>query len=81
MPHCERMSLLTGVFALAVTTAATFLFVKLVPFADWPFWATSPLAAVVQHLAGPGWLRVVMGLALAAAAALLLLPAVHGALR
>ncbi len=39
----------------------------------------APLAGLAQHLAGPGWLRDVMAVAMASAAVLVLLPAVYGA--
>ena len=43
-------------------------------------WLNAPLVGVAQHLAGPGWVRDLLALALAAAAVLVLLPALYGAL-
>ncbi|MEO7271279.1 MAG: hypothetical protein ABIX28_14490, partial [Vicinamibacterales bacterium] len=75
-----RVARVTLVFALAVTALTTFLFVTLVPPAEQSTWVSTPLAGIVQHLAGPGWLRSLLGLALIAAAALMLTPAAHAAL-
>ena len=58
----------------------TFLFIRLVPAGELGLWMNAPLAGLAQHLAGPGWLRDLMALALASAAVLVLLPAVYGAM-
>ena len=75
-----RAARVTLVFALGVTALATFLFVLLVPPDEQALWVSTPLAGIVQHLAGPGWLRSLLGLALIAAAVLMLTPAAHAAL-
>ena len=75
-----RAARVTLVFALCVTALTTFLFVLLVPPDEQGLWVSTPLAGIVQHLAGPGWLRSLLGLALIAAALLMLTPAAHAAL-
>ena len=76
----RRTGRLTLFFALAVTTLGTFLVVLLVPDAEQAVWMNAPLAGLAQHLAGPAWMRNLMALALAGAAALVLLPAASAAL-
>ncbi len=76
----RRTSLLVIAFALFITTLGTILFARLVPLDAIDTWLNAPLVGVAQHLAGPGWVRDLLAVALAAAALLVLLPAVHGAL-
>ena len=76
-----RAARVTLVFALLVTALTTFLFALLVPPEEQSVWVSTPLAGLVQHLAGPGWLRSLLGLSLIAAALLMLTPASHAALK
>jgi magnesium transporter len=76
----RRTGLLTVIFAGAVTTVGTFLFVLLVPASELPLWANAPLAGLAQHLGGPSPLRVLIAVGLAGAAATVLGAAVHTAL-
>ncbi len=76
----RRIGFLTSLFGLLVTTLGTFLLILLVPIAEQALWVNAPLAGLAQHLAGPPWIRDLMALALAGAAVLMLLPAVHAAL-
>ena len=76
----RRTSLLVIAFALFITTLGTILFARLVPLDAIDTWLNAPLVGVAQHLAGPGWVRDLLAVALAAAALLVLLPAVYGAL-
>ncbi len=76
----RRTAVLTLVFGLAVTTLGTFLIVLLVPTAEQAQWIDAPLAGLAQHLAGPGWVRDVMAVALACAAVVVLLPTASVAL-
>jgi magnesium transporter len=69
----------TLLFTAAATVVGTFLFVWLVPSADQQAWANAPLAGMSQHLAAPPAVRGLVAIALAAAAALVLLPAAHAA--
>ena len=80
VPTLRRTASLTVLFALLVTTVGTFLFVLLVPAAEQTPWVDSPLAGLAQHLAIPAWARSLLSVALAAAAVLVLRPAVHAAL-
>ena len=77
----RRTGLVTIIFALAVTTASTFLVVLLLPDADQSVWVNAPLAGLAHHLAGPGWARNLVSLAVAAAAVLVVVPAAYVALR
>ena len=76
----RRTAFLAISFAFVITTLGTFLFTRLVPAAELGLWINAPLAGLAQHLAGPGWVRDLMALALASAAVLVLLPAVYGAM-
>ena len=76
----RRTAVLTVVFAGLVTTFGTFLFLALVPDREQPLWANAPLAGIAQHLTGPAGLRVLMAVALAAAAVLVLGPAARAAI-
>jgi len=76
----RRISRLTVLFTLAVTVSSSFLFVVLVPDGERLAAINAPLAALAPYLAGPSWLRGAAGLALAAAAVLMLLPALDAAL-
>jgi magnesium transporter len=75
----RRTARLTILFAVLVTTLGTFLAVLLVPAEQQPLWINAPLAGLVQHLAAPSGLRVMMAVALAAATVLILGPAAHAA--
>ena len=75
----RRIGLLTVLFAASVTTLGTFLVTWLVPAGEQPLWVNAPLGGLAQHLAGPAWVRDVMALALAVAAAFVALPAAHAA--
>jgi magnesium transporter len=68
----RRTMLILTVYGGAVTVAASFLFAVLVHADVQTAWLNAPLLAVVQHLAGPSWLRVTMTLAVVASATLLL---------
>jgi magnesium transporter len=76
----RRIGLLTAFFALGATAFGAFLVVLLVPAGEQTLWQNAPLAGLAQHLAGPASVRGVMAVALAAAAALMLIPAAHAAL-
>ena len=76
----RRTGFLTVLFALVISTLGTFLFTQLVPVAELGLWINAPLAGLAQHLAGPGWLRDLLSLALASAAVPILLPAAYGAM-
>jgi magnesium transporter len=76
----KRTALLTVLFGIMVSALGTFLVILLVPAAGQPLWISAPLAALAQHLAGPAWARDLAALAMAGAAVLVLIPAVHSAL-
>ena len=76
---CDAPRFLATAFAFVIAALGTWLFIRLVPAGDLELWMNAPLAGLAQHLAGPGWLRDVMAVALASAAVLVLLPAVYGA--
>jgi magnesium transporter len=75
----RRTALVTVVFGAVATTLGTFLTVLLIPASEHSVWASAPLAGVVQHLAGPSAVRVLLAVAVAGAAVLTLIPAVHAA--
>ncbi len=76
----RHIGLLTVIFATAVTTLGTFLVTWLVPATEQTLWVNAPLAGLAQHLAGPGWVRDLLALALACAAVFFVLPAAYAAL-
>lgn len=76
----RRTTLLVVLFSLLVTVGVTFVFVLLVPAGDIGVWLDVPLAGIVRHLAGPGWLIGFMRLAVLVAAVMMLAPAAHEAL-
>ena len=76
----RRTGRVVVLFGLAGTALLTFLFVVLVPPLELPLWFDAPLAGLVQHFAGPGWLRGLVTAGVAAAAVLMLVPAAHAAL-
>ena len=76
----RRTALVTLVFALFVTTSATFLFTLLVPAAEQSAWVSAPLAGLAQHLTAPSLVRDLLAIALVASAVLILVPAAHAAL-
>jgi hypothetical protein len=61
------------------TTLGTFLALLIVPAGEQPLWANAPLAGLAQHLAAPSSVRVLLAVALAAAAVLILGPAARAA--
>jgi magnesium transporter len=75
----RRTALLTVLYAGLVTTVGTLLVILLIPAAEQPLWSNAPLVGLAQHLAAPAGLRVLLAIAVAAAAALLLGPAAHAA--
>jgi magnesium transporter len=75
----RRTGRLTVLFAGVTTTLGTFLALLLVPASEQPLWANAPLAGLAQHLAAPSTIRVLLAVALAAAAVLILGPAAHAA--
>ena len=77
----RRTALLALVFTLVATGLGTVMVLLLVPASEQALWANAPLAGLAQYLAGPSSLRDVMAVALAAAAALILVPAAHAAFR
>ena len=76
----RRVGLITVVFVGLIATLGTFLFVLLVPASDQSLWVNAPLAGLAQHFSGPRSLRDLMAIGIAAAAAMLLVPAIHAAL-
>ncbi len=77
----RRTALLALVFTLVATGLGTVMVLLLVPASEQALWANAPLAGLAQYLDGPSSLRDVMAVALAAAAALILMPAAHAAFR
>jgi len=76
----RRTARLVLLFTLFGTTLLSFLFLALVRL-DFPRpWTDVPLAAIAQHLAGPGWLRDLLSLLIVGAALALLIPAARAAL-
>jgi magnesium transporter len=75
----RRTGRLTVLFAGVTTTLGTFLALLLVPPSEQPVWANAPLAGIAQHLAAPSSVRVLLAVALAAAAVMILGPAAHAA--
>ena len=75
----RRTGRLTVLFAGVTTALGTFLALLLVPASEQPVWASAPLAGIAQHLAAPSTVRVLLAVALAAAAVLILGPAAHAA--
>jgi magnesium transporter len=80
VPALRRTGLVSFAFALIVTALGTFLVTLLVPGMSEQPWVDAPLAALAQHLSGPGWARDLAGLGLALAAVLFLLPAARAGL-
>jgi magnesium transporter len=76
----RRTGLLSVLFILAVATGGTFLVLALVPESEQALWVNAPLIGLAQHLIGPSSLRALLALAIAAAAVLMLIPAIHAAL-
>jgi len=76
----RRTSLGVVLFTIAITAVTTFSYVLLVPGNEQDAWMSVPLAGLAQHVVGPAWTRHLLGLAVAAAAVLMLAPAVHIAL-
>ncbi len=68
----RRTMLILTVYGAAVTVAASFLFATLVDPAAQSTWLNAPLLAIAHHVGGPGWLRVVLTIAVVASATLLL---------
>src|SRR4029450_6154500 len=80
VPSLWRTALLTVLFGLVVTTLGTFLVILLVPATERALWVAAPLAGLPHPLVGPAWTADFLALGVAAAAVLVLLPAVHAAL-
>ncbi len=76
----KRTALVSVLFLLIVATIGAVLVALLVPVTEQTLWMNAPLAGLAQHLSGPGPVRRLLALALAGAAALILVPAVHSAL-
>ncbi len=76
----KRTASLTVLFGLLITTAGTFLVIRLVPADEQAVWLNAPLAGLAQHLAGPLWARDVAALAVVVGAVLVLIPAAHASL-
>jgi len=76
----RRVGLIKVIFIVLAATVGTFLFVLLVPASEQTLWVNAPLAGLAQHLNGPRSLRELMAIGIAAAAAMLLVPAIHAAL-
>ncbi len=80
VPALRRTALVTLLFALSIAGCGTFLFVALIPPAEQALWSNAPFVGLAQHLTGPVWVRDVVALAVAGAAALMLVPAAVGTL-
>ena len=76
----RRTSLGVVLFTIVITALTTFSYVLLVPGNEQDAWMSVPLAGLAHHVVGPAWARNLLGLAVAAAAVLMLAPAVHTAL-
>src|SRR5436190_8098136 len=76
----RRASSLVIVFSFLGIAIPAFLFIALVPGIEHVLWADTPLAGLARHLAGPGWLRAAMTVAVVCAAFLVLAPAANAAL-
>jgi magnesium transporter len=76
----RRTVALTSVYGLVVTTLLSFLCVALVPVAADPRWVDAPLIALALNVAGPPWVRALLAVVVALAAALLLGQATRAAL-
>jgi magnesium transporter len=57
---------------LLITVSVAFLFGALVPLEDTAIWSSAPLVGLATHVAGPGWLRIVLALAVVAASIVIL---------
>ncbi len=68
----RRTMFILTVYGAAVTVAASFLFALLVDTSTQMAWLNAPLLAIAHNVAGPGWLRVVLTIAVVASATLLL---------
>jgi magnesium transporter len=73
--------LAVGLFGLAVAVPLSFYFVALVPNTHEPPLTVTPLSDLVQHLALVPWLRELLAILLAVAAALMLVPVAHAAIK
>ncbi len=76
----RRTGHLTVLFAGIAAALGSFLVALLIPASDHALWANAPLAGLAQHLAAPSGVRVLMAVALAAAAVLMLGPAARVAM-
>ena len=76
----RRTGTIVSLFVVAVIVPLAFLYALLVPGVGPLHRFDTPLAAVVQQLAGPPWARGLAGILLGLAAVLLLVPAAHAAL-
>ncbi len=76
----RRTALVSVLFMVVTATVGTFLVLLLVPASEQTLWVNAPLAGLAQYLAGPSSVRALMALAVASAAVLILVPALHAAL-
>ncbi len=76
----RRTGQLTVLFAGLAAALGAFLVALLIPASEHALWSNAPLAGLAQHLAAPSAVRVLMAVALAAAAVLMLGPAARVAM-
>jgi magnesium transporter len=76
----RRIGLIAAAYAIFIVAGLAFLFTAVVPLTARVTWSDAPLVGLVRYLGGPGWLRVLMGTAVAGAAAVIATYAADAAL-
>ncbi len=76
----QNLVTLAGIFTLLVIAATAFAFGGLVPAGVQAQWSAAPLLGLISYSAGPGWLRVLMTVALSGAGVIILAYAAQAAL-
>ena len=76
----RRTSAVVLLFVAIVIGLGTVLYGVLIPGEEGGMWLATPLTGLARHVTGPLWLRDLLGLAIAGAALLVLIPAVQASL-
>jgi magnesium transporter len=80
LSYLRQISRLAVIVGIVLVALPALLLTKLVPADAISAWTELPLLGLVHHVNGPAWAHVLMGLLMAAAAALMLGPAAHTAM-
>jgi amino acid transporter len=80
LPYLRQIGRLAIVVGIVLVAVPALLLTKLVPPGSVSVWTDLPWLGLVHHVNGPAWAHVLMGLLVAAAAALMLGPAAHAAM-